>query len=153
QRVHFRSDLLAGFRPHHARECHNRIPAARAPIRRPAPGRDAVTDLAPSESTGDLGKRAASGIVMASLAVGAVVLGGWPFTLFWAAAAVGVFWEWSAMAVGGAVAARMVGIAALIAGAAAAGAGQIDAASMVLAGGVAAVAAACAPGRRGWGAA
>jgi phosphatidate cytidylyltransferase len=140
-----------------------------------------VTDRTPSESTGELGKRVASGVVMASLAVGAVVLGGWPFALFWAAAAVGVFWEWSAM-VAGAVAARAVGIAALIAGAAAAGAGQIYAAIVALAAGVVAVAAldrgrparpppypppqagegrvgetpavpACAPGRRGWGAA
>jgi phosphatidate cytidylyltransferase len=89
---------------------------------------------------------------MAVLAVGAVVLGGWPFVLFWAAAAVGIFWEWSAIVAGGAVAAP-VGIAALIAAALAAGAGQIYAASLVLAAGVAAVAAACAPGRRGWGAA
>ena len=112
-----------------------------------------MTDLTPSESTGDLGKRIASGIVMASLAVGAVVLGGWPFALFWTAAAVGIFWEWSAIVAGGAMAARVVGVAALIAAALAAGAGQIYAASMVLAAGVAAVAAACAPGRRGWGAA
>ena len=90
---------------------------------------------------------------MAALAVAAVVLGGWPFALFWAAAAVGVFWEWSAMVAGGAAAARMVGIAALIAGALMAGAGQIHAASLALAAGAAAVAATCPRGRRGWGAA
>ena len=112
-----------------------------------------MTERAPSESTGELGKRVASGIVMAALAVSAVMLGGWPFALFWAAAAVGIFWEWSAIVAGGAVAARIVGIAALIAGGLAAGAGQIYAASVALAAGVAAVAAACAPGRREWGAA
>jgi phosphatidate cytidylyltransferase len=112
-----------------------------------------VTDQTPSASTGDLGKRIASGIVMALLAVGAVVLGGWPFVLFWAAAAVGIFWEWSTIVAGGAVAAHVVGVAALIAAALAAGAGQIYAAAMALAAGGAAVAAACAPGRRGWGAA
>jgi len=112
-----------------------------------------VTDETPSASTGDLGKRIASGVVMALLAVGAGVLGGWPFALFWAAAAVGVFWEWSAIVAGGAVAARVAGIAALIAAALAAGAGQISAAAMALAAGVVAVAAACASGRRGWGAA
>lgn len=90
---------------------------------------------------------------MAALAVGAVALGGWPFALFWAAAAVGVFWEWSAMVAGGAAAVRMVGIAALIAGTVMAGAGQIYAASLALAAGAAAVAAACPPGRRVWGAA
>jgi len=112
-----------------------------------------VTDPTLSASTGDLGKRIASGIVMALLAVGAVVLGGWPFALFWAAAAIGIFWEWSAIVAGGAIAARTVGVAALTAAALAVGAGQIYAAAMALAGGVAAVAAACAPGRRGWGAA
>ncbi len=112
-----------------------------------------MTDQTPSASTGDLGKRIASGIVMALLAIGAVVLGGWPFVLFWAAAAVGIFWEWSAIVARGAVAARVVGVAALIAAALAAGAGQIYAAAMALAAGAAAVAAACAPGRRGWGAA
>jgi phosphatidate cytidylyltransferase len=100
-----------------------------------------VTDETPSASTGDLGKRIASGIVMALLAVAAVVLGGWPFVLFWAAAAVGIFWEWSAIVAGGAVAARVVGVAALIAAALAAGAGQIYAAAMALAAGAAAVAA------------
>jgi phosphatidate cytidylyltransferase len=130
-----------------------------------------VTDQTPSESR-NLGKRVASGIVMAALAVGAVVPGGWPFVLFWAAAAVGIFWEWSAMVAGGAVAARVVGIAALIAAALAAGAGQLAAAPIALAAGVAAVAAwdrgrparlfgreragetpavpACASGGRGW---
>jgi phosphatidate cytidylyltransferase len=112
-----------------------------------------VSDQTPSATTGDLGKRVASGIVMALLAVGAVVSGGWPFVLFWAAAAVGIFWEWSAIVAHGADAARVVGIAALIAAALAAGAGQILAAAMALAAGAAAVAAACAPGRRGWGAA
>jgi phosphatidate cytidylyltransferase len=112
-----------------------------------------VTDQTPSASTGDLGKRVASGIVMALIAVGAVVLGGWPFVLFWAAAAVGIFWEWSAIVALGAVAARVVGVAALIAAALAAGAGQIYGAVMALAAGAAAVAAACEPGRRGWGAA
>jgi phosphatidate cytidylyltransferase len=112
-----------------------------------------VTDSPPLESTGELRKRVASGIVMAALAVGAVALGGWPFALFWAAAAVGVFWEWSAMVASGAAAVRTVGIVALIAGALVAGAGQIDAASLALAAGAAAVAAACPRGRRGWGAA
>jgi phosphatidate cytidylyltransferase len=119
-----------------------------------------VTDPTLSESTGELGKRIASGIAMAAAAVGVTVLGGWPFALFWAAAAVGVFWEWSAIVAGGAVAARMAGIAALAAAALAAGAGQIYAASIALAAGAAAVAALdrgrpavpCPLGRRGWGA-
>ncbi len=103
-----------------------------------------------SEPTGELGKRIASGVIMAALAIGAVVLGGWSFALFWAAAALGVFWEWSAIVAGGTVA-RTIGIAALIGAALAAGAGQLAAASIVLAAGVAAAALACPPGRRAWG--
>jgi phosphatidate cytidylyltransferase len=106
-----------------------------------------------SESTSELGKRIASGIVMAALAVGAVVLGGWPFVLFWAAAALGVFWEWSAIVSGGAVAIRTVGAAALMIAALTAGIGQLYAAFMVLAAGAAGVAGICAPSRRAWGAA
>lgn len=106
-----------------------------------------------SESRGELGKRIASGIVMAALAVSAVVLGGWPFALFWAAAAVGIFWEWSAIVVGGAVAARTAGTTALAIAALAAGAGQLYAAFIALAAGVAGVAAVSAPGRRAWSAA
>ena len=106
-----------------------------------------------SESTSELGKRIASGIVMAALAVGAVVLGGWPFVLFWAAAALGIFWEWSAIVSGGAVAVRAVGAAALVIAALTVGIGQLYAAFMVLAAGAAGVAGICAPSRRAWGAA
>jgi phosphatidate cytidylyltransferase len=107
-----------------------------------------VTDLTPSESRSELRKRIASGVVMAVLAVGVAVVGDWPFALFWAAAAVGIFWEWSAIAAGGAVVARVVGIVALIAGALAAAAGQIQGASVALAAGVAGVAAASDRGPR-----
>ncbi len=53
-------------------------------------------DSAASRS-GDLPKRVASSVVMAVLAVAAVVVGGWPFVVFWTAAAIGVYWEWNAM--------------------------------------------------------
>jgi phosphatidate cytidylyltransferase len=112
-----------------------------------------MTDATPSRSTGELAKRVASGIVMAVLAVGAVALGGWPFVLFWTAAAVGVFWEWSAMAASGTVRVRVAGFTTLIAAALAAGAGQIYPASIVIAAGALAVAAVCPRERRGWGAA
>ena len=105
------------------------------------------------EPTSELGKRIASGIVMAALAIGVVMLGGWPFALFWAAAALGVFWEWSTIVTGGAAAVRAAGAAALIIAALAAGAGQLYAAVLVLATGAAGVAGVCAPSRRLWGAA
>jgi phosphatidate cytidylyltransferase len=113
-----------------------------------------VNDLDPtsSGSGSELHKRVASGIVMAVLAVGAVALGGWPFALFWAVAALGVFWEWSTIVSGGAVAVRVVGAAALVIASLSAGAGQLYAAFMVLVVGALGVAGASAPGRRTWGA-
>jgi phosphatidate cytidylyltransferase len=42
----------------------------------------------------DLGKRAASGVVMAALAIGSAWVGGIPFVLFWVAAAALILWEW-----------------------------------------------------------
>jgi phosphatidate cytidylyltransferase len=105
-------------------------------------GRDTVTDGpdASHHPPGELGKRLASAVVMASLAIAAVVLGGWPFLLFWAAGAVGVFWEWSAVTAGGTVAARAAGISALIASALAAGLGHFYVALTALMAGAAGVA-------------
>jgi phosphatidate cytidylyltransferase len=87
---------------------------------------------------------------MAALAVAAVVLGGWPFVLFWAAGAIGVFWEWSAMTAGSTSAARAAGIAALAAAALAAGLGQFLLALAALAAGVAVMAGAGGPRHRIW---
>jgi phosphatidate cytidylyltransferase len=109
-----------------------------------------VTAPTTSNSTGELGKRVASGIVMAALAVGAVVWGGWPFVLFWTAASLGIFWEWSAIIARGAAVARAAGIAALVIAAVAAGTGQLYAAFTVLAAGAAGAAAASIPHRRAW---
>jgi phosphatidate cytidylyltransferase len=44
--------------------------------------------------------RVASAVVMAPLALLAAYFGGWPFALFWAAAAVAVLWEWTALVKG-----------------------------------------------------
>jgi phosphatidate cytidylyltransferase len=123
-----------------------------------------VVERAPAAggSRSELGKRVASGVVMAALAIAAVVLGGWPFVLFWTAAAVGIFWEWSAIAADGAVAVRIAGIAALVIAALAAGDGQLQigqlqveqfqVAIVVLAAGAALVAGLCREHRL-WGAA
>ncbi len=101
-----------------------------------------TADPASSQASGELGARLVSAIVMAGLAIAAVVIGGWPFVLFWAAAAIGVFWEWSAMTVGGVLGVRAVGIAALAAAALAIGFGQVYFALTALAAGAAGVAAA-----------
>jgi phosphatidate cytidylyltransferase len=73
--------------------------------------------------------------------------------LFWTAAALGVFWEWSAIVAEGAIAVRLTGAAALVMLALAAGAGQLVIALAVVAAGAAAVAVLCAPLHRVWGAA
>lgn len=59
-------------------------------------------DQAPSDrrpagafSDPDLLRRIASAVVMIPLAVGAAWWGGWPFALFWLAAATLVLWEWN----------------------------------------------------------
>ncbi len=99
---------------------------------------------------GELGKRLASAIVMAALAIAAVVVGGWPFVVFWAAAAVGVFWEWTAMTSGSGAVTRAVGIAALAAAALAGGFGQLYVALAALAAGAAGVAGATGSRHRIW---
>ena len=38
--------------------------------------------------------RVCSALVLVPLAIGTAYLGGWPFALFWGAAALGVLWEW-----------------------------------------------------------
>jgi phosphatidate cytidylyltransferase len=49
----------------------------------------------------DLWPRVASGVVMAVLALGVAIVGGFPFLVFWGLAAIGVAWEWQRL-VGGA---------------------------------------------------
>jgi phosphatidate cytidylyltransferase len=103
-----------------------------------------------SQPSGELGKRLVSAIVMAALAIVAVVVGGWPFLLFWAAAAIGVFWEWSAITAAGATVPRTAGIVAMAASALASGLGQFHVALAALAAGVAAVAGADGARHRIW---
>jgi phosphatidate cytidylyltransferase len=51
-------------------------------------------------STNNLVLRIASAAVLAPLAVLAAYFGGWPFALFWTAAAIAVLWEWITLVVG-----------------------------------------------------
>ena len=73
--------------------------------------------------------------------------------LFWAAAALGIFWEWTAIVAGGAMALRVAGAGALLVAAAACGSGYPQRALAAAALGAVAVASLCPPGRRAWGAA
>jgi phosphatidate cytidylyltransferase len=102
------------------------------------PGLPSESPVEPPPS-GELGKRLVSALVMASLAIVAVVLGGWPFLLFWTVGAIGIFWEWSAMPAGSPVAARTAGIPALAVSSLAAGLGQLYVALTALAAGFAGV--------------
>ena len=45
----------------------------------------------------ELALRVYSALVLVPLAIGTAYLGGWPFALFWGAAAMGVLWEWTAL--------------------------------------------------------
>jgi phosphatidate cytidylyltransferase len=52
------------------------------------------------KAVSNLTLRIASAAIMAPLAVWAAYLGGWPFALFWAIAAIAVLWEWITLVAG-----------------------------------------------------
>jgi phosphatidate cytidylyltransferase len=120
-----------------------------------------VADTGPAHSSGtiapgnrDLMLRVASALVLAPLAIGTAYFGGWPFALFWSLAAVGVFWEWSALVAGGERrSVLMVGGAALIISLALAGGGRLMGAMVVTALGIVATAPVAPAHYRGWAAA
>jgi phosphatidate cytidylyltransferase len=86
---------------------------------------------------------------MAVLAVAAVVVGGWPFVLFWAAAAIGVYWEWNSMVARHIRIPLVAGGTALLLAAGAAGSGRFGYAIAAVGAGAIAVAV-VAPRRRAW---
>jgi phosphatidate cytidylyltransferase len=55
------------------------------------------TAMARPPARSELTLRVVSSAVLAPLAVGLAYLGGWPFFVFWAIAAGGIFWEWRAI--------------------------------------------------------
>jgi phosphatidate cytidylyltransferase len=59
-----------------------------------------VADTGTAVPTSNLALRVASAVVMAPLALGVAYVGGWPFALFWAAAALAVLWEWTSLVKG-----------------------------------------------------
>jgi len=118
--------------------------------RAPLPAQvDSTTSNSPS---GDLPKRVASAVVMVVLAITTAVVGGWVFVLFWAAAAIGIYWEWSAMVAGKPTVPLAVAGAALLLAAAAAASGHMDLAAAAVAAGAIGVAV-LTPRRRAWSAA
>jgi phosphatidate cytidylyltransferase len=121
-------------------------------VNAPAPDPARADSAASVTTSGDLRMRVASSVVMAALAIGAVAVGGWPFVLFWTAAAVIIAWEWTAIVAGHARLALTAAVTTLVVAAAAAGSGSAVGALGALAAGALAVAA-YAPRRRAWGAA
>lgn len=73
--------------------------------------------MAEGSNWSDLTRRVASGILMAILALGLAWWGGWPFAIFWTAAAVLVLGEWMGIVTGGEtpVPVLVVGGAAIVA--------------------------------------
>jgi phosphatidate cytidylyltransferase len=55
------------------------------------------TAMARLAARSELTLRVVSSAVLVPLAVGLAYLGGWPFAVFWAIAACGIFWEWRAI--------------------------------------------------------
>ena len=120
-----------------------------------------MADPGPADPSGtitsgnrELMLRVCSALVLVPLAIGTAYLGGWPFALFWSLAALGVFWEWSALvAADGRRPAAMVGGAALVVSLGLTAVGLFTGALIVAATGMMA-AAPMAPARhRGWAAA
>jgi phosphatidate cytidylyltransferase len=102
----------------------------------------------------DLLLRVGSALVLAPLAIGTAYLGGWPFALFWSLAAIGVFWEWSALVAGSERrSVVMVGGAALIVSLALAAGGRLMGATVVTVLGIIATAPIAPAQYRGWAAA
>jgi phosphatidate cytidylyltransferase len=58
-----------------------------------------VADVLPATSS-NLALRILSAVVLAPLALLTAYFGGWPFAVFWAAAALAVLWEWMTLVVG-----------------------------------------------------
>jgi phosphatidate cytidylyltransferase len=79
--------------------------------------------------------RVLSALVLAPLAILAVIVGGWPFILFWSVAAIGVYLEWSAVIVQAARPVQIAGAFVLAAAGALAAAGFPAAMLLVIAGG------------------
>jgi phosphatidate cytidylyltransferase len=73
----------------------------------------------------ELALRVVSAGVLAPLAIAIAFVGGWPFAMFWGAAAIGVWWEWSRLVAGPAQPVFAAGGIAIAAAVGLAGAGWL----------------------------
>jgi phosphatidate cytidylyltransferase len=86
----------------------------------------------------ELTLRVVSSAVLAPLAVALAYLGGWPFLVFWAIAACGIFWEWRAILRDPGPTPKGLGECAIAVAGASATAGRLGAAAVFLGLGIAA---------------
>jgi phosphatidate cytidylyltransferase len=120
----------------------------------PGPGRRATTGGWVARVGADLPLRAATGVVLAVVALGVAWVGGFPFLVFWALAAVGVGWEWQRLIGGARVDARSaLGAVALVFAALFAPVQHGGVAVVILAVGAIAAGGIAERGRRAWSAA
>jgi phosphatidate cytidylyltransferase len=117
-----------------------------------------VADADPANPSGtstpgssELTLRVCSALVLVPLAIGTAYLGGWPFAIFWSIAAIGVYWEWSALVTGKERRSLVVvGGTALVASLALAAAGRPMGAVIIAALGTIAIAPLAPAQQRGW---
>ena len=86
----------------------------------------------------ELTLRVVSSAVLAPLAIGLAYVGGWPFLVFWAIAACGIFWEWRAILRDPGPTPKGLGECAIAVAGASATAGRLGAAAVFLGLGIAA---------------
>jgi phosphatidate cytidylyltransferase len=124
-----------------------------------APDRDPVTGVRPVDPFRDhhglggseLVLRVCSALVLVPLAVATAYFGGWSFAVFWGAAAIATFWEWtSLMAVSRRRSIMTIGGVSLVLAVVLAASGHVLAALMVLAIGFVGAAALAPTQRRIW---
>ena len=110
----------------------------------------AQSQAAPRRRWGDLGARAASGVVLVAVALVTAHQGGMLFVVTWAIAAIAVLWEWERLPGRLSIARLAIGVVALIAATIAARSDATAPALLILAAGTAALAATAESGLRLW---
>jgi phosphatidate cytidylyltransferase len=110
---------------------------------------DAGAEIRPGR--GNLTLRICSALLLAPLALATAYIGGWPFTVFWAIAALGILWEWTTLvALHDRRPLLMAGGAALVLAFALAGAGRLVGAVIIIVMGTLGIAAFAPSDRRAW---
>lgn len=117
----------------------------------PVPGAPPGAPSGTAKKRSDLPLRVVSSLVLVPLVIGITYVGGWPFALLWGFAAVGIWYEWSALVSNGVHRpALLAGGLALAAATVFAGMGRPDHAQIALLLGMVGAIWVAKPGRRVW---